>query len=141
MKQLGFGITPAVHVRRGGLIGKVQAYIEAYPWVACGAMALDLGEWSSRVSTCLNKLKLEGNAQQRKGTGRSNKSLWASTSEAGQAKRDVVWAKLEPALAENMQAKTAERFSKAVRRANNRLAFDTREIGLSGLFTSERIEA
>jgi hypothetical protein len=139
--QIELAILQTMHIRRGGLIGKVQAYIEAHPWKECGEVAKALGEWSSRVSNCLNKLKLEGNAQQRKGVGRSNKSIWAGTSGAGRERREAILATLEPQHDENKHAQAIARFSKAMRRSNRIIAHQTRHIGLAKLFQSERIEA
>jgi hypothetical protein len=141
MKQLDMTITLSAQVRRDGLIGKVQSYIETHPWKECGEIAEALGEWPSRVSNCLNRLKLEGNAQQRKGYGRSSKSLWASTSETGREAREAALVALEPQHKENVEVQSIERFSKAVRMSYRRVAFDSRGIGLARLFNVERIEA
>jgi hypothetical protein len=141
MKQTDFGILPPAQPRREGLIGKVRAYLDAHPWKDCGEIAEALGERSARVSNCLNRLKLEGNAEQRKGYGRMSRSLWASTMEAGRETRKAALAALEPQHDENMQAQSIERFSKAVRKAQRQTAFDARHIGLAKLFATERIEA
>lgn len=124
MKQLNFDIIQTMHVQRGGLVGIVQAYIETYPWKECGEIATAINVPSIRVSNCLNKLKHEGNAQQRKGMGKSSKSLWAGTSEARRALRDETWAKLEPVCNEAQEA-----------------VQEARGIGLAKLFTYERFEA
>jgi len=141
MKQLNFDIIQTMHVQRGGLIGIVQAYIETYPWKECGEIATTIGASPIRVSNCLNKLKLEGNAQQRKGMGKSNKSLWAGTSEARKTLREETWAKIEPDCAESQLEKTATKFRAAMRSGNHYAAQESRGIGLAKLFTFERFEA
>lgn len=130
-----------VRIRRNGLVGDVQEYIENHPWEECGEIAKALEAPSLRVSRCLNKLKLEGNAQQIKNAGRSNKSLWAGTSEAGREKRDAYLTGVLIARDENEQAKTTRAFRDAIRSGNNYLACEVRDIGLSELFKSERMEA
>lgn len=141
MSQQNLFAFDEVRIRRSGLIGDVQEYIENHPWEECGEIAKALGEWSSRVSNCLNKLKLEGNAQQIKGAGRSNKSLWAGTSEAGQKKRDAYLTGVLIARDENKQAKVIRAFQAAMRKGNHDAVRDARCIGLAGFFTSERMEA
>jgi hypothetical protein len=141
MKQTEFDIAPAMHVRRGGLIGKVQAYVDAYPWQECGEIAKALSECPVRVSNCLNKLKLEGNAEQIKGAGRSNKSLWAGASEAGSERREAARTAVELARDENAQAKTIERIQDALRKGNRDAKRSARDIGLASLFKHESMEA
>jgi phosphosulfolactate synthase (CoM biosynthesis protein A) len=141
MKQLNFDIVAALHVQRGGLVGIVQAYIEAHPWEECGEIAKAINAPSLRVSNCLNRLKLEGNAQQIKNAGRSNKSLWAGTSEAGREKRDAYLTGVLITRDENEQAKTIRAFRDAMRSGNNYVASEARGIGLSGLFKNETMEA
>lgn len=74
---------------RAGAIGKVQRCIESTPWLTVHEIAIAVGEPASRVSDALNKLKHEGNAQQREKVGPNGRSLWAGTSEAGRALRDA----------------------------------------------------
>ena len=143
MKQLTFttGIGTVATVRRAGLIGKVQAYIEANPWQECGDIANALDESPVRVSQRLNALKIEGNAEQIKSAGRSNKSLWAGTSEAGRERRETLRVDVELAHNENVQAKTIKRFQDRLRRSAKDVANDARGIGLAKLFANERMEA
>jgi hypothetical protein len=117
--QLTFGGKPYVPppVKRAGAIGKVERYIEATPWQTVGEIAEATGEPASRVSDCLNKLKHEGKAQQEKGIGRSQRSLWAGTSEEGRALRE----ERLPALVAESDARMGEKLSvrlvKALRKA------------------------
>lgn len=141
MKQLNFDIVQPMHVQRRGLVGVVQAYVEAYPWKECGEIAAAIKASPIRVSNCLNKLKLEGNAQQRKGMGKSNKSLWAGTSETLRTLRDDTWAKIEPVCNEAQEAKMAVKFRAAMRSGNHFATQKSRGIGLAKLFTYERVEA
>jgi DNA-binding IclR family transcriptional regulator len=126
---------------RDGVIGKVQRWIEHHPWQTCADIAQGVGEPSSRVSNALNALKHEGNAQQIKGVTWQNRSIWAGTSKAGQVSRDARLAELTPEHEENVQRRTIETFSKAVRQS--RKAFDDRLrwYGLSAMHKHESFEA
>lgn len=72
---------------RAGAIGKVERHVEAHPWQTAGEIAEAIGVRADRVSLALNKLKHEGKAQQEKGVGRKRRSVWAGTSETGEAVR------------------------------------------------------
>ena len=141
MKQLEFDIGPAMHIRRGGLVGKVQAYIEAHPWQECGEIAKAMNECTKRVSNSLNKLKLEGNAEQIRGAGRLNRSLWAGTSEDGSERREAARVAIKVAHDENIQVKIIKRFQEALRKGNREMERDTKSIGLSPLFKCGTMEA
>jgi len=123
---------------RDGVIGKVQRWIEHHPWQTCADIAEGVGESSSRVSTALNKLKHEGNAQQIKGATGQNRSVWAGTSKAGQVSRDARLAELTPEHEENVQRRTIETFSRGVKRA--RTAFNDR-LGWYGLSATHKRES
>lgn len=126
---------------RDGVIGKVQRWIEHHPWQTCTDIAQGVGEPSSRVSNALNKLKLEGNAQQIKGVTGQNRSIWAGTMEAGRVAREARLAELTPEHEETVQRRTIETFSRGVKRA--RAAFDDRLrwYGLSATHKRESFEA
>ena len=87
--QLTWGGIPCVSTPkpRAGAIGKVERHVEAHPWQTAGEIADAIGEPADRVSLALNKLKHEGKAQQEKGVGQKRRSVWAGTSEAGEAVR------------------------------------------------------
>ena len=87
--QLTWGGLPCVPTPkpRAGAIGKVERHVEAHPWQTAGEIADAIGEPADRVSLALNKLKHEGNAQQEKGVGQKRRSVWAGTSETGEAVR------------------------------------------------------
>ncbi len=126
---------------RDGVIGKVQRWIERHPWQTCADIAQGVGEPSSRVSNALNKLKHEGNAQQLKGVTGQNRSIWAGTMEAGRVAREARLAELTPEHEKNVQRRTIETFSKAVKQS--RSAFDDRLkwYGLSAVHTREAFDA
>jgi predicted XRE-type DNA-binding protein len=143
MKQLGFnGVPNTPNLRtRSGVIGKVQRFIEANPWRTCGDIAKGVGEWSPRVSEALNKLKHEGNAQQRKGMGKSQRSLWAGTSEAGREGRERLLAELMPEHEEREQRVQIEKLATGLRKAGKELDMRHQYYGLSKAFDRNAVEA
>lgn len=115
--MLGGGVYQPPVKPRAGAIGKVERFIEQSPWRTAGQIAAAIDEPASRVSDVLNKLKHEGKAQQQERIGQHQRSVWAGTSEAGQAERDRVLAEIVAEHDGRMAEKAAERLPRAFLRA------------------------
>lgn len=102
---------------RGGAIGKVERCITERPWLTCGEIAAVVHEPSTRVSECLNKLKLEGRAQARQRLGQSKRSVWAGTDDAGQELRERRLTEVVNASSERADNEAALRVTVSLSRA------------------------